>query len=396
MFERQRAQLRIESNTLSAPDAPGRRSLLPTPDSVLGPADQRPHARPRRSTLRLLFTELGVRFSLLFPGSPWRDPNLYGHQLVGDDFWILAGRWDSYTRKVDPARIHPRLGWTQGPLTTDNPLGLVRWTCERLRRDGRRKILFLGDSYVAGQAREEHWLPQLLEERLRKADVDVDVLHLGVGGYGADQMHLLLRETLPLVDRPELVLMGVMTFSFDRAAQRVRSYQKPVLAFGADGSMRVTNVPIWRSPKLYFALQRPSFASYVARARRHDPRALAASHYEFEAKTGLNRAIIAANRQFAAKHGVPLVYVLFRDHEQLHRPDRRDRFWAEELAAQGVTAFDTAAPLLEHAREHGTDGSELYANGHLNERGNAVVTAALTIELERLGLARTHRAKVLR
>lgn len=63
----------------------------------------------------------------------------------------------------------------------------------------------------------------MLDERLHKTDVDVDVVHLGVGGYDPDQMHLLLRETLPLIDRPELVLMGVMTFSFDRAAQRVRS-----------------------------------------------------------------------------------------------------------------------------------------------------------------------------
>lgn len=337
-----------------------------------------------------------MRFSLLFPGSPWRDPTLYAHQLVGDDFWLLAGRWDSYTRKVSPARIHPRLGWTQGPLTADNPLGLVPWTRKRLVRDGRRKVLFLGDSYVAGHAREDHWLPQLIEERLHQADVDVDVLHLGVGGYGPDQMHLLLRETLPLVDRPEVVLMGVMTFSFDRAAQRVRSYQKPVLAFAPDGSMRVTNVPIWRSPKLYFALHGPRYASYVARARRHDPHALSTSNFEFDAKTHVNRAIIAANKRLAEERGLRLLYVLFRDHEQLHRPDRRDRFWIEELAAQGVMAFDTAAPLLDSMHKHGTDGSELYANGHLNERGNALVADALSLELERLGWARTNRAKVLR
>jgi len=360
--------------------------VLPTPDEFLSPAAVRP------GPLSLALTELGVRISLLFPGSPWRDPRLYAHELVGDDFWILAGRWDSFTAKIDPRRIHPRLGWTQGPLLAENPMGLVPWTRQRLARDGRRKVLFFGDSYVAGHAGEDHGLPQLLERRLAAAGEDVDVLHLGVGGYGTDQMHLLTRETLPLVDRPQVVLMGVMTFSFDRAAQRVRSYQKPVLEVGEGGTLRVSNVPICASPEAYFAGRRPSFRSYARAALDYRELKHAAPRSGFDAKAALNRAIISANKALAAEHGATLMYVLFRDWHQLHHPDRRDRFFARELAAQGIATLDTAAPLLEHARKNGTDASELYVDGHHNERGNEVIAAALATAVERLPGLRQVRA----
>jgi hypothetical protein len=356
--------------------------LLPHPDSQTSTQQYRA-GDAVGGFWRHAFAELGIRWSLLFPGSPWRDPNLYGHQLVGDDFWFLAGRWDTYHGKVAPARIHPRFGWTQGPLTPENPLGLEPWTTKRLVRDGRRKVLFYGDSYVGGHSEPANWLPVLLENQLH----GVDVLHLGVGGYGPDQMHLLMLETLPRVDRPHVVLMGVMSFSFDRASQGVRSYQKPRFRLKPDGSLELINVPIWRSPRLYYALKGPSFWSYSRAAERRRRRPPERTDFEFEAKIPLNRAIIAANKRVAREVGAHLVYVLFHDHEQLLRPDRRDLFFVEELAAQGVEAIDTAEPLLEYARQHDTDASELYVGGHHNDLGNRVLAQALAQRLARFDMA---------
>jgi hypothetical protein len=340
-----------------------------------------------RDAFELALNESAIRLSLIFPGSPWRDPERYAHPLVGDDFWLLSGRWNTYGKKVARERIHPRLGWTQGPLTRDNPHGLVSWSTKRLQRDGRRKALFYGDSYVGGGAREENWVPQLLEERL----AGIDVVHLGVGGYGPDQMHLLFRETLPLVDRPHLVLMGVMSYSFDRVAQGIRSYQKPLLEVNPDGALEVTNVPISRRPWWFYATRRPSFRSYWKAAKRLTSHPPERDDFAFESKVPLNRAIIAANRRLAEQAGARLMYVLFRDFDQLHRPGRRDRFFREELAAQGVDAFDTADALLGHAQRNGTDGSELYVDGHHNDLGNQVIAHALAEALERQGTARATR-----
>jgi hypothetical protein len=338
--------------------------------------------------LGVLVREPWIRLCLLFPGSRWRDPLLYAHELVGDDFWILAGRWDSYCKKIAPARIHPRLGWTQGPITAENPRGLVPQTASRLVRDGRRKVLFYGDSYVGGNALEANWLPALLEKQLG----DVDVLHLGVGGYGPDQMHLLFKETAPLVDPPHLVVMGLMTFSFDRAAQRVRSYQKPLLALRADGTLEVTNLPIDAEPERFFRKAKLSFASYVLAAERNLQDPHRAGEWGFLEKVAVNRAVVEANQRYAAEIGSRLLYVIFYDHEQLLRPRLRERFFIEELASLGVDTLDTAPVLLNYSREHGIDASELYDNGHHNDLGNQVIAAALAQAIEKRVGARARRA----
>lgn len=327
----------------------------------------------------MLLDELWIRLSLLFAGSRWRDPSLYGHELDSDDFWILAGRWDTYCKKIAPARIHPRLGWSQGPITAENPLGLVPWTTDRLVRDGRKKILFYGDSYVEGQTREECWIPALLESHLQ----DVDVLHLGVGGYGTDQMHLLCQETVPLVDRPHLILFGVEPFSFDRAGRRVRSYQKPLMRVRQDGSLEVTNLPIETDPERYYREARLGFRSFARAARRVRRHPSAESDFGFDDKVAVNRAIIDANQLLARGVGAHLMYVLFCDQPQLERPDQRRAFFLDELTARSIDVFDTRPVLLAHTRAGGTDGSELYSNGHLNDLGNQLVAAALVTEIER-------------
>ncbi|MEZ6016181.1 MAG: hypothetical protein R3F49_13765 [Planctomycetota bacterium] len=344
--------------------------------------DARRRGRSRFGLVRLLLAEAAARVLMLSSNSSWRDPERYGHALVGDDYWLLAGRWDSFCAKIDPRRIHDTLGWTQGPLGPQNPMGLVDWTTARLRRDGRRKVMFYGDSFVSGHASEACWLPTLLEERLE----GVDVVHLGVGGYGPDQMHLLARETIGLVDRPEVILMGLLTYSFDRVAQRVRSYQKPVVVPRSDGTLDVDNVPICRDPRRYFRRTKLSFRSYVraARRRREDPPER--DDYGFAGKVELNRAIVRANVRLARDVGARLVYVLFHDVAELSRMTARRQFFVEALAAEGVELIDTAPVVLDYARRQGIDPSELYVNAHHNDLGNRVVCEGLASALKSCGL----------
>ncbi|MEM9380394.1 MAG: SGNH/GDSL hydrolase family protein [Planctomycetota bacterium] len=329
----------------------------------------------------LLKREIAARWSLLSSAdSPWRDPGLYGHPLDSDDHWILAGRWDTYSEKPARARIHPLLGWTQGPILPHAPLGLIEETTRRLVRDGRPKVLFYGDSYVSGDSEQENWLPQQMDARF----TGVDVLHLGVGGYGTGQMHLLFRETIGLVDRPRVVLMGVMPFSFDRAVLRVRSYQKPTFRVDGRGQLGITNVPIEPDPRRYYRRARLGFRSYVRRAARHVQARTTA--WTFDEKARVNEAIIEANCRLAASVGAQLAYVVLHDHGELTEPDERTTFFHEALAERGVPTFDTAKAVLDHAAARGTDGAELYANGHHNDEGNQVIGRALGDWLEQFGL----------
>ncbi|RKY17933.1 MAG: hypothetical protein DRQ55_14615 [Planctomycetota bacterium] len=326
-------------------------------------------------------SELWIRLGILLRRPWWRNPERYSHELISDDYWILAGRWDTFCRKISPARIHPRLGWVQGPVSKENPLGLVPATTRRLVKDGRPKLLCIGDSYIDGPVSDEDKLPQLLDSCLER----VEVLNLGVGGYGTGQMHLLLRETLPLVDRPSLILVGVEQFSFDRAGLGVRSYQKPRLVLRDDGGLEVTNVPIDPNPRRFFRRAKLKLRSLREAALRMELSHPSGSDYGFDDKVAVNRAILSANQKLAQDAGADLLYVLFSDHPQLTQPDRRSAFFREELAARQIDFIDTGPILLAHAEAHGTDAAELYSNGHLTGRGNRIVAAAIASKLARLG-----------
>ncbi len=326
--------------------------------------------------------ELRARLSLRYEDSIFRSPPMYGHELSSDDFWILAGRWDTYCPKITRSRIHPLLGWVQGPISEKDPRGLVASTETRLVKDGRRKVLFFGDSYVQGFAQEPNWIPTLLEAEL----VDTDVLHLGVGGYGTDQMHLLLKDVGGDVDPGALMLMGIMTHSFDRAGLNLRQYQKPRFDVLPNGELKLTNVPINSDPEHYFKTAQLGFKSYVRQAEAYSEEAAVASDYDFEAKVEVNRALIDANLRVTQQLGGRLFYIIFHNYDELPRTTQRADFFKAELESRGIPYFDTRPLLVKYIETKGTDGSELYEEGHLVPEANQVVASALAEALADLSL----------
>lgn len=330
-----------------------------------------------------MLKELAIRLAIQRGVESQKDPTLYGHRLMHDAFWVLAGRWDTYCGKVSPARIHPRLGWSQGPITDDNPLGLQTQTKERLTPGGRPKILFYGDSYVDGQASPENWLPPLLQSHLDGRDV----LHLGVGGYGTDQMHLLLEATLPQVDPPECIIMGLEPFSFDRAGLGVRSYQKPKFSVDARGELVLGNLPINPDPVRFFEKAPDGFRGYSHAMRQLRKRPPEFHDCGFDDKVAVNCALMDANLQLARNAGSKLVYVLFRDLPQAEVDNSRMLFFKKELRSRNIPTFDCGPTLRAHKAAHGSDLSELYANGHFNDAGNKIIAQALADFMRAHGLA---------
>ena len=92
----------------------------------------------------------------------------------------------------------------------------------RLAKDGKKKILFYGNSFVKGIAQQKYEIPRILDRYLP----DYDVLDMGVGASGVDQMYLLFKETFGQVEHP-LIIVGVMTLDLDRVVLKVRDFQKP-------------------------------------------------------------------------------------------------------------------------------------------------------------------------
>ncbi|MEM8712342.1 MAG: hypothetical protein AAGG01_15430 [Planctomycetota bacterium] len=329
-------------------------------------------------TLGPLALELGLRVSFRVPSSPTRAPIRFGHNLIDEDFWILAGRWQTYADKIVRRRVQPDLGWCQTYPTPENPLRLAPRAIEQLSTDDRPKILFYGDSYVSGHSRPENHLPTYLDDRLP----ETDVVHLGVGGYGTGQALRLSEETSQLVDRP-LVIMSAMVYDLDRSTLRVRSYQKPVLRVTGDGGLEITNTPVHPDPDQFFDEAALSFRSYALRGLRQW--ALPLKDERFHDKLELNRAILSAVKARADREDSDLLYVLFHPIQELLEPDYRSTFFLEALAEVGIEVFDTRVPLTEYLQDSGASPGDLYVTGHHNDLGNEVIGAALLEELRRRG-----------
>lgn len=323
--------------------------------------------------------EAALRISLGFEGSPTRQPIRFGHNLLDDDYWILAGRWKPDSRLIAKDRVQPELGWCQTYPAADNPLGINRRVLARLREDGRPKVLFYGDSYVAGHSRPENQIVRYMDERLPSTDV----LDLGVGGYGTGQSHLLYERTADMVDRP-LVIMSAMVYDLDRSTLEVRDYQKPRLRLDDSGALEVTNVPIEPDPRRFFDDAELSFRSYALQAMRRY--VLKAEDPDFQGKLELNRAILAATAERAKSDGSELLYVLFHPLSDLVEPDYRSTFFREALDELGIECFDTRDPLLAYLNESGAKPGDLYVTGHHNDLGNQVIAEALLEALRARGL----------
>lgn len=146
-----------------------------------------------------------------------------------------------------PLRHHPTRGWASRPghfeqdgvpVTVDaHGLRTVRPVADE--KDGRTRILVLGDSFAFGDevGDEDTW-----EHRLQEQVEGIEVLNLATLGYGQDQMLLSLREDgLPL--KPDVVLATFKGCLPERNTDTFNAWQKPRF-FVEDGALVLTGAPV--------------------------------------------------------------------------------------------------------------------------------------------------------
>jgi lysophospholipase L1-like esterase len=171
---------------------------------------------------------------------------------------------------------HPTRGWSLEPngssfqrtrdygvLVETNALGLRDRPHAVEKAPGTFRIVVLGDSFIeAYQVPLEQSLPYRLEERL--AGRGVEVLNLGVGGYGTAQQLLALAED-GVRYRPDLVVLG---FFLGNDLQN-NSYAIEAALFGAEAPTTFSR-PYARARSLDAELEwtppdREQMAPYVER-----------------------------------------------------------------------------------------------------------------------------------
>jgi hypothetical protein len=145
----------------------------------------------------------------------------------------------------------PRRGWALAPGLRDqkvfsektlnsDALGF-RGTEEysESKPPGRLRILVLGDSFTFGEdLSDKETYAALLESSLP----GVDVMNLGVHGYGHDQMLIALQEIGPRV-HPDFVLLGFVAEDMERNLVDFRDFSKPRFLLEGD-ALVLQNVPV--------------------------------------------------------------------------------------------------------------------------------------------------------
>jgi lysophospholipase L1-like esterase len=110
-------------------------------------------------------------------------------------------------------------------------------------RDPKRyRIVVLGDSMVWGWGVQQNEIfTSLIEEQCK----GLEVINLGVSGYGTDQELLLVRQEA-LRYHPDLVVLVVMDNDFDTNVRKALflGYEKPLFRLGDDGRLILTNIPV--------------------------------------------------------------------------------------------------------------------------------------------------------
>jgi hypothetical protein len=104
---------------------------------------------------------------------------------------------------------------------------------------GRFRVLIVGDSLTYGSEADDH---EVWPTILQSLNENIQVFNFAVGGYGIDQMYLMLERTIHDF-KPDLVIFAYVSDSLHRSMLKFRGFRKPYLETGG-GRIRITNVPV--------------------------------------------------------------------------------------------------------------------------------------------------------
>lgn len=184
-----------------------------------------------------------------------RDPHRIAMLSSGmdDPTWRLAWvlqRTDARATGYPIDVYHPVRGWALKPGLRDVAVSgaLVSSTSRGARGtrevvipkpEGTERVLVFGDSFAFGEeVGDDHTFAARLERLLP----GIEVVNLGVHGYGHDQMLLHLRESGPRFE-PDVVLLGYVSPDEPRNLLSFRDFAKPYFV-PADAGLELRGVPV--------------------------------------------------------------------------------------------------------------------------------------------------------
>jgi hypothetical protein len=195
----------------------------------------------------LLFSQVGFM-------EKFRKPELYFDYDSESNYWKLYYLFDGQVKP--PTNPHPLLGWG-GYFSPETYLHT-----EASNIKGRKAVLLYGDSFAGCLTTKEECFEGILNADAEFA-ARAYFLNYGCGGYGVDQIFLLLKNTLHHFQNP-FVIVSILTQDIDRSTLSVRIGQKPYFEL-VDGELVLQGVPIDSEPNAFFAKNPPTIPSYLFR-----------------------------------------------------------------------------------------------------------------------------------
>ncbi|MGH7232103.1 MAG: SGNH/GDSL hydrolase family protein [Nitrospiraceae bacterium] len=257
---------------------------------------------------------------------------------------ILFPHWAPRTGALTSFWRHdPTLGWSHVPnskgsfssfgfesMVTINSKGFRDKERSYERDPAKYRIVVLGDSMVWGWGVQQNEIFTALLEKQRQ---DIEVINLGVSGYGTDQELILLRQEAVRYN-PDLIVVVVMDNDFDTNVRKALflGYNKPAFELANDGNLHLINTPVPEQSLWVHIAVWPVRHSYVlnqaARAyeqftlmlasrksppQRQQPQTIDADdHVSFPQsfKESLTTALLFAIQKESQKNGAELLLIL--------------------------------------------------------------------------------------
>jgi hypothetical protein len=258
----------------------------------------------------------------------------------------------------------------------------------------RRPVLLYGDSFAeCTTGPKECWQGLLNASPLRTTHF---LVNYGVGGYGLDQIYLLLRGSIGrFAEQDPIVIVSVLIDDdLDRSLLPFRGWPKP--RFGLEHGALVEPEPVAASVEEYLAEHPPDVWSWAWRYLRHQQELRRGSPPEADEPRRaevreLSRALLREIQRELDSRGVQWFFLIFQGESMLNKAGR-DQIWqypfmVETLRELGIPFVSSRDALVNHRKLTGTDPSLYFeakgrGKGHFTPLGNAAVFPAILRGIE--------------
>ena len=311
--------------------------------------------------------------------------------------------WSDHRSETN-TRFHSHLGWESIPARdhfkkpekgarwgriTSNSLGFRSAEVD----PSRRLVVVMGDSVVWGWGQgDDKIMPHFLETLVRP--VGLQVVNMGVAGYGLDQHAMNLERHLSSLKNIAVVVMVISTSNdlTDTVSNARYGAKKPLFRWESaqDNGPRLTGVPIPR-----YCLRNVFFKSHILGTIRSAGWARGlnmlldrvAGDRVLDRPEGerVTRSMIERVRALAGSRKATTLFVLYPNRADLQKPTADHLWFKKTLAASGAAVIDYREALVGYDLPQPVE--RLYGDdGHLNTVGNQIFASAIAQKLRSMSI----------